>query len=145
MASKKYETIVKESIIMTREGGLTSSGQRRLLEKTAKGEELPIKLPIKIYITQADIDVLDSHGFRGVFKVGDNYVTKSDIVTLVGKFRKKGETIANDNRRRKLAKLINRLMATFGGAFVIEIGGYIDLPEKGAKVSAKPRLISARK
>jgi hypothetical protein len=136
MISKTYKDIVAKSIIMSREEGLSSSGQRRLLAQKMAGSADVVDAPVKIYMSENDCKVLSGHGFGGIFKAGDNFVTMSEIRLVVSKIRPKAEKLKNDAKREKLARVVNRLMSTFGPYFVKGAGGYIDV---GRDVTIVPR------
>lgn len=133
MVGKTYKDIVAQSVILNRTEGLTSSGQRRLLSETFKGEKPPTGVTVKIHLTGADIAALAASGYRGFFKEGENFVTVSEIAVFVNKIRPKVEKLKDRRKKQKLAKITNRLMSVFGAGFTKDMGGYIsDKPDEGA-------------
>jgi hypothetical protein len=100
--------------------------------------------PVKIYMSENDCKILTARGFGGVFKKGDNFVTMSEVLLVVGKIRAKVESLKDHNKKAQLAKIANRLMSTFGPYFVKGAGGYIDVsPEavlvpRNTVIKAKP-------
>ena len=146
MVSKTYKEIVKKSIIMSRTEGLSSSGQHRMLAEKMAGSATVEDAPVKIYMSENDCKVLAARGFGGIFKKGDNFVTMSEVLLVIGKIRPKAESLKDKTKKAQLAKIANRLMSTFGPYFVKGAGGYIDvepnvtLVPRNTVIQAKPSM-----